>query len=568
MKSFSIYRNLIIVYITILVSVSINSNAAKLIWDVTDMFNVDTVDAKPGTDAALEAARDYFLSHANDTIVLFYPEGNYDFFGEDHMINFGNGFNPGVNGRLEITGEGYDKTVFITKNRKANSIQGRDVYHVLFTGIHFTRDYCTVTQGTVISVNNGEVVLELHEGFPTPDSLWQYGIGGGWGMYLKRYTDDPDDPHIITENNSQVPWNNEETYLVSGRIWRFALKNTNELPPYEPGDVIGVKLKHGGQTYWLSGGDDIAFDSCKWTRKTRGVLRGGISNIRFSNCLIDRGPKIGGRTPCMASPGGGPQCGQPNDDRIHNVMVENCTVESTGDDNVAFFNVDGGVVRNCHFSDGFARGLLLYHSTYICVENNTFERCAPLYEGGDGQSNCSTPDFEPPSVPQNLEATEVTHNSVTLNWSPSEDNLGLSHYEVFQASNLVGSTTDTLFTVEDLTPSIYYIFRVRSVDSAGNLSAYSENLAITTEEDPSSIILNRSGMGKYSVYPNPAKEKITVKYRGQLQQPLLQLYDIKGKLIAEYIDVKETIINISNLENGLYFFRSKLDNYSSVFIKQ
>ncbi|MFC2081066.1 fibronectin type III domain-containing protein [Bacteroidota bacterium] len=551
----------------VLLSISFNTSATKLVWDLTDMFGVDTVDAKPGTDLALEAARDYFSNHPNDTIVLFYPEGNYDFLGVDHMINFGGGFNPGANGRLEITGEGYDKTVFITKNREVNSIHGRNVYHVLFKGIHFTRDYTTVTQGDVVSVSPGEVVMDLHEDFPSPDSLWQYGITGGWGMYLKRYTSDLDDPHIFTENNSQVAWNNEGTYQVSGRTWRFALKNASELPPYKNGDVIGVKLKHGGQTYWFSGGDDIAFDFCKWTRKTRGVLRGGISNIRFSNCLIDRGPKIGGRTPCLSSPGGGPQSGQPDDARIQNVVVENCTVESTGDDNVAFFNVDGGVVRNCHFSDGFARGLLLYQSTYICVENNTFERCAPLYEGGDGHSNCSTPDFEPPSAPQNLEATEVTHHSVTLSWSPSDDNIGVSHYEVFMASNKGGDTTDTLYTVDGLLPELLYVFRVKAVDSAGNTSEYSDNLYVTTSGEPNASLVKEDNEWDYQAYPNPAKEKIIVKYNGNMKPGILELYDINGNIIKQFRVVHDMMIDITYLEKGVYFLRSKTENYIYHFIK-
>jgi len=551
----------------VLLSVSFNTNATKLVWHVTDRFGVDTVDAKPGTDNAIVAARDYFSTHPNDTLVLFYPKGNYAFLGEDHMINFGDGFNPGAIGRLEIAGEGYNKTVFITKNRKVNSIHGRNVYHLLFSGIHFTRDYCTVTQGDIVSVSPGEVLLELHDDYPTPDSLWQYGITGGWGMYLKKYTDDPDNPHIITENNDQVAWDSAGTYQLSGRIWRFALKNSTELPPYNVGDVIGVKLKHGGQTYWLSGGNDIAFDSCKWTRKSRGVLRGGISNIRFTNCLIDRGPRIGGRIPCLSTPDGGPQIGQPDDARIQNVIVENCTVEFTGDDNVALFNVDAGVVRNCYFSDGFARGLLVFQSTNICVENNTFERCAPLYEGGDGKSNCAIPDFQPPSVPQNLEASEVTHNSVALNWSPSVDNIGVAYYEVFRGSISIGISPDTTYIIDGLQPDIYYIFRVKAVDQAGNISEYSIYLGITTKKEPNGSMVNEYNELPFLVYPNPAKDRIIIKANRLMQPVILELYDIKGELIEQYQIVNEKNIEISDLDDGVYFFKPKNEHYIFRFIK-
>ena len=395
--------------------------AQTVTWDVTQMFGVTGENAKPGTDAAIGAARSYFTGHPDDTLILYYPGGTYSFYGDDHAINLGSVFNPGSNGHLVFLGGGYENTVFITRDRTMHDIYGKNIYRVSFKGIHFARDYCTVIQGTVVSVSDGEVIMDLHEGFPTPDSLWQYGITGGWGLYLRRYTDDPDDPHIITENNAQVAWNSEGTYLLSGRRWHFALVQTTT-PPYSPGDVIGVKLKHGGQTYWLSGGDNIEFDSCKWTQKTRGVLRGGISNIAFRNCLIDQGPKIGGRTPCLASPGGGPQCGQPDDPIIHNVVIENCTIMSTGDDNVAFFNVDGGVIRNCYFKDGFARGTLLYQVSHICLEGNTYLRCEPLWEGGATESDCSS---------TNIEASSSQNFEVKVYPNPIHDRLFIkseSHY--------------------------------------------------------------------------------------------------------------------------------------------
>jgi hypothetical protein len=241
--------------IMVLVSLifSIPIAAQTEIWDVTLLFGVTTADGTPGTVLAIDSARKHFSVNPNDTIVLYYPAGSYDFLGSEPSIDLGNGFTSGTNGRLVFQGDGKDSTRFVTKDRKAHAINGRNIYRIAFRGIHFARDYCTVTQGTVISVASGEVVLELHDDFPTPDSLWQYGIIGGWGLYLKRYTDDPDDPHIITENNSQVAWDKDGSYQSEGRTWRLALKNPDQYPPYSAGDIIGVKLKHGGQTYWLSG---------------------------------------------------------------------------------------------------------------------------------------------------------------------------------------------------------------------------------------------------------------------------------------------------------------------------
>ncbi len=525
------------------------------VWDVTKMFEVNTEDAKPGTDNAIEAAREHFVQHPNDTVVLFFPEGVYAFFGDDHAINFGNEFVPGINGRLEFIGEGYDKTVFIAKNRVAHSINGRNVNRIMFKGIHFTRDYNTVTQGDVISVSRGEVIMRLHEGFPTPDSLIQYGITGGWGMYLRRYTDDPDDPRIIQENNDQIAWDNDGTYQIEGRIWRFALRNRNALAPYEEGHVIGVKLKHGGQTYWFLGGDDIVFEQCKWTQKSRGVFRGGISNIRFSGCVIERAPRVEGRVPCLSAPGGGPQIGQPNDPRITNAIVENCRIEATGDDNIAFFNVDGGIIRNNYLSDSFARGTLLFQVSQICLEDNTFIRCDPLWEGGDTESYCGPWDFSPPTPPENLHVVDLAHNYVTLTWNSSTDNIGVNHYNVFLANNKLASTADTTFMVTGLLPSTYYIFRIQAVDAVGNTSAFSSSLGVTTLDNSTGV--NHGKASKHfphaNVFIDRAFDILHIDLHAETMGRKVRICDLKGSVVMKLSDFyKSTTVDLANFKPGLY----------------
>ena len=134
------------------------------------------------------------------------------------------------------------------------------------------------------------------------------------------------------------------------------------------------------------------FENVVWSRHARGVIRCGISNIRFSNIEIVREAEDW----CLSSSGGGPQVklqrkllklvhftqiGQPGDGPIYNVTVENLTAENTGDDSIAFFNVaGGGVINNCTIKDSFARGILLRNSQMTSLINNTLVRCHVLYE--------------------------------------------------------------------------------------------------------------------------------------------------------------------------------------------
>lgn len=526
---------------------------------MTEMFGIDTVDASPGTIQALESAREFFADHPNDTLIIYYPAGEYNFMANAPTIDFENGFSPGVKGRLVIQGAGYESTVFITKDRKEHSIQGRDVYRVLFKGIHFTRDYCTVSQGTVVSVAAGEVVLDLHEEFPTPDSLIAIGRQNSAGLWLRKYTDDVDDPHIITANNDQIAWDTSaNTYQIENRRWKIGLKSSGLVAPYSPGDIIGIKLKHGGQTYWLCGGDDIHFESCKWTRKTRGVLRCGISNVSFVDCHFDRGPKVGGRTPVMASPGGGPQIGQPNDDVIYNVLVENCTFISSGDDNVALFRVYSGEIRNILSKDAFARGILLNQSKNICLDNNLVVRSPVLWVGGDGVSNCDTsvtlPDTEPPSIVTGLMVADTGINEITLAWDPATDNVGVEEYEIYQANNYLQTTSDTFAIITGLDPGTLYAFRVMAVDSSANKSQIT-GISVTTKEETLSNIRNGNSESALNVqiFPNPAHSIIHIRMFEQSENASLKLTDLSGRLHLQcMIRENESEVVISQLKKGIY----------------
>jgi chitodextrinase len=84
---------------------------------------------------------------------------------------------------------------------------------------------------------------------------------------------------------------------------------------------------------------------------------------------------------------------------------------------------------------------------------------------------CPAPDTTPPSLPGSLNAATATQNSVTLTWSASTDNSGVSGYTVYNGSSSVGSTGATSFTVSGLTCGTNYTLSVDAYDAAGNRSA-------------------------------------------------------------------------------------------------
>lgn len=89
-------------------------------------------------------------------------------------------------------------------------------------------------------------------------------------------------------------------------------------------------------------------------------------------------------------------------------------------------------------------------------------------------------DVTPPSTPLNLAASGTTQTTTNLSWSASTDNIGVTGYDVYQGATLKANVTGTTYTVTGLTPSTAYTFSVKAKDAAGNASASSNTVNVTT----------------------------------------------------------------------------------------
>jgi cellulose 1,4-beta-cellobiosidase len=97
-------------------------------------------------------------------------------------------------------------------------------------------------------------------------------------------------------------------------------------------------------------------------------------------------------------------------------------------------------------------------------------------------------DTTPPTAPSNLASTGKTDTSVSLSWTASTDNVGVTAYDIYAGSTLVktvtGTPPTTSTTVTGLTPSTTYSFTVKARDAANNTSAASNAVTVTTNASP------------------------------------------------------------------------------------
>ncbi|MGW7202028.1 cellulase family glycosylhydrolase [Streptomyces sp. NPDC054837] len=97
-------------------------------------------------------------------------------------------------------------------------------------------------------------------------------------------------------------------------------------------------------------------------------------------------------------------------------------------------------------------------------------------------------DTQAPTAPGTPTASAVTASSATLSWTASTDNVGVAGYDVVRVSGgtetkVAASTTNSV-TLSGLTAKTAYTFAVYARDAAGNRSARSATVSVTTDDTP------------------------------------------------------------------------------------
>ncbi|NEZ40174.1 S8 family serine peptidase [Paenibacillus alvei] len=79
-------------------------------------------------------------------------------------------------------------------------------------------------------------------------------------------------------------------------------------------------------------------------------------------------------------------------------------------------------------------------------------------------------------APEQLAVTAVTYNSVNLSWSDPNTGIQGLTYEIYQQQQKIGTSSQTNYTVKDLSPGNTYTFTVRIIDGQGNVSPDSQSV--------------------------------------------------------------------------------------------
>jgi chitinase len=109
------------------------------------------------------------------------------------------------------------------------------------------------------------------------------------------------------------------------------------------------------------------------------------------------------------------------------------------------------------------------------------------------------------STPTNVQATASGSSSITLSWSASTDSSGTGDvpaYYVYNGSNIVATSMGTSVTISSLLPSTSYTFTVQAYDQAGNTSAQSSAVTVSTQAAGATPYQRIAYFDQWGIYGN------------------------------------------------------------------
>ena len=161
------------------------------------------------------------------------------------------------------------------------------------------------------------------------------------------------------------------------------------------------------------------------------------------------------------------------------------------------------------------------------------------------------PDTTPPSAPAGLSATAVSSSRIDLNWTPSTDNVGVSHYRVLRDGLEVGTPNGASFSDRGLARETSYTYTVIAVDTSGNASAASSpasaetlatdptlKLAYGFEEASGAAVVDATGNGNDAVLENGGQRNTdgysgaAVEFDGSSGRVNLGGFDVSGDALT------------------------------------
>ena len=133
------------------------------------------------------------------------------------------------------------------------------------------------------------------------------------------------------------------------------------------------------------------------------------------------------------------------------------------------------------------------------------------------------PDTQPPTAPSNLAVAAKTSTTVSLAWTASTDNVGVTGYRIREGTTQVGTSTSTNFTVTGPRAVSTHSYNVVALDAAGNVSAASNTVTVTTDPTGTASLKVQYRAADTSATDQQIKPHLNIVNTGTTAVPLSEL---------------------------------------------
>ncbi|MDN4069889.1 lytic polysaccharide monooxygenase [Paenibacillus vini] len=158
-------------------------------------------------------------------------------------------------------------------------------------------------------------------------------------------------------------------------------------------------------------------------------------------------------------------------------------------------------------------------------------------------------DTQAPTAPSSLAFSGVTSTSVNLSWNASSDNVGVTGYRIYNGTNQIAAVSGSTlnYNVTGLTANTAYSFQVKAVDAAGNLSAASNTVNVTTSQGVNDTQAP-TAPGNLHVMGTPTSSNVTLMWNPSIDNVGVTGYKIyRGTTLAGTVSGTTTEYTVSGL---------------------
>jgi NPCBM/NEW2 domain/Fibronectin type III domain/Right handed beta helix region len=118
-------------------------------------------------------------------------------------------------------------------------------------------------------------------------------------------------------------------------------------------------------------------------------------------------------------------------------------------------------------------------------------------------------DTQAPTVPTNVKATAVSSSQINITWTASTDNIGVAGYKVYRNGALAAVSNTLSDSDSGLNASTTYAYTVAAYDAAGNISAKSAPISLTTPSTTDTYISDLQWVGTPTNGWGPAEKDMS-----------------------------------------------------------